>query len=192
MEIPYVWVAPDAVTAHVYATPACQSSSSGNSGFVASRRPCQPASQPAVVVVVYRRRLESASATGTRLRLSAVRSMPAVGIQLQHDHFTYTPSIWIFVYMSTYMYIAGTRKMASLGGDIRAYMLRFQAGLPLLRIFFIWFCNVAVWFVWFLADYEYEYFLCSLAICGRGKVSLISVYIAENGIVHGLTDCFNG
>lgn len=103
MAIPYVWVAPDAVTAHVYATPACQSSSSGNSGFVASRRPCQPASQPAVVVVVYRRRLESASATGTRLRLSAVRSMPAVGIQLQHDHFTYTPSIWIFVYMSTYI-----------------------------------------------------------------------------------------
>lgn len=103
MPTPYVWVAPDAVTAHVYATPACQSSSSGNSGFVASRRPCQPASQPAVVVVVYRRRLESASATGTRLRLSAVRSMPAVGIQLQHDHFTYTPSIWIFVYMSTYI-----------------------------------------------------------------------------------------
>lgn len=191
MAIPYVWVAPDAVTAHVYATPACQSSSSDNSGFVASRRPCQPASQPAVVVVVYRRRLEFASATGTRLRLSAVRSMPAVGIQLQHDHFTYTPSIWIFVYMSTYISPVQGR-WHLLGGIFVHICFDFKPVCLFYLSFFIWFCNVAVWFVWFLADYEYEYFLCSLAICGRGKVSLISVYIAENGIVHGLTDCFNG
>jgi len=37
---------------------------------------------------------------------------------------------------------------------------------------------------------EYEYFLCSLAIWDIGKVSLISVYIPENGIVHGLAGCF--
>lgn len=151
-----------------------------------------PASQPASCCC-------SCLSPATRIRIGNRHETQTLSCSLNagSGNSAATRPLYIYpVYMDIciyeYIYIAGTRKMASLGGDIRAYMLRFQAGLPLLRIFFIWFCNVAVWFVWFLADYEYEYFLCSLAICGRGKVSLISVYIAENGIVHGLTDCFNG